>query len=108
MLDYADVARPISNKLRRQTKTLGAALGTVITRLRVQKQWSQRRLAERSGYESSSVSRVERGKANPTMALLIVMADVFRLRPSQLLARAERLYMKHETKRSIAPKTKQP
>ncbi len=98
MLDYAGVARPISNKLKRQTKTLGAALGTVITRLRVEKQWSQRRLAEKSGYESSSISRIERGRANPTMALIIVMADVFGLRPSQLLARAERLYLKHAKK----------
>ncbi len=98
MLDYAGVARPISNKLKRQTKTLGAALGTVVTRLRVEKQWSQRRLAEKSGYESSSISRIERGRANPTMALLIVMADVFGLRPSQLLARAERLYLKHAKK----------
>ncbi len=102
MLDHAGVARPISNKLKRQTKTLGAALGTVITRLRVEKQWSQRRLAEKSGYESSSISRIERGRANPTMALLIVMADVFGLRPSHLLARAERLYLKHQKKRTTA------
>jgi transcriptional regulator with XRE-family HTH domain len=94
MLDYAGVARPISNRLKRQTKTLGGALGAVITQLRVEKQWSQRRLAERSGYEASSISRIERGKANPTMALLIVMADVFGLRPSQLLARAERKYLR--------------
>jgi transcriptional regulator with XRE-family HTH domain len=94
MLDYAGVARPISNRLKRQTKTLGGALGAVITTLRVEKQWSQRRLAERSGYEASSISRIERGRANPTMALLIVMADVFGLRPSQLLARAERKYLK--------------
>jgi transcriptional regulator with XRE-family HTH domain len=94
MLDYAGVARPISSRLKRQTKTLGGALGAVITGLRVGKQWSQRRLAERSGYEASSISRIERGRANPTMALLIVMADVFGLRPSQLLARAERKYLK--------------
>jgi transcriptional regulator with XRE-family HTH domain len=95
MLDYAGVARPISNKLKRQTRTLAGALGAVVTRLRVEKQWSQRTLAERSGYESSSISRIECGKANPTMALLIVMADVFGLRPSQLLARAERKQLKN-------------
>jgi transcriptional regulator with XRE-family HTH domain len=99
MLDYAGVARPISNRLKRQTKTLGGALGTVITTLRVEKQWSQRRLAERSGYEASSISRIERGRANPTMALLIVMAQVFGLRPSQLLARAERKYLKGQPQR---------
>ena len=99
MLDYAGVARPISNRLKRQTKTLGGSLGAVITKLRVEKQWSQRRLAERSGYEASSISRIERGKANPTMALLIVMADVFGLRPSELLARAERKYLKGQPQR---------
>ena len=95
MLDYAGVARPISNKLKRQTRTLGGALGAVITNLRVEKGWSQRRLADKSGYEASSISRIERGKANPTMALVITMADVFGLRPSQLLARAERKHLRN-------------
>jgi transcriptional regulator with XRE-family HTH domain len=88
------VARPISEKLKRQSRTLGGALGAAITQLRVKKKWSQGQLAERSGYELSSISRIERGKTNPTMALVIVMADIFGLRPSQLLARAERKYLK--------------
>jgi len=95
MPDDAVVARPISNKLKRQTKTLGGALGAVITELRVERQWSQSQLAQRSGYEASSISRIERGKTNPTMALVIVMADTFGLRPSQLLARAERKQLKN-------------
>jgi transcriptional regulator with XRE-family HTH domain len=89
------VARPINDKLKRQTRTLAEALGFVITSLRVKRAWSQTELARRSGFEISSISRVERGKANPTMALVIVMADTFGLRPSQLLARAEQKSMKH-------------
>ncbi len=88
------MARPISEKLKRQTRTLAEALGAAITQLRVKKRWSQGQLAEKSGYELSSISRIERGKTNPTMALVIVMADTFSLRPSQLLARAERKYRK--------------
>jgi transcriptional regulator with XRE-family HTH domain len=96
MADDSTVARPISAKLKRQTKTLGGALGAAITELRVKKQWSQAKLARRSGYDPSSISRIERGRANPTMALVIVMADIFNLRPSQLLARAERKYLKSQ------------
>ena len=39
---------------------------------------------------------MERGKTNPTMAFLIVMADVFGLRMSQLLARAEHKQRKNK------------
>lgn len=94
MVDDSGVARPISAKLKRQTRTLAGALGAALTELRVKKQWSQGKLAQKSGYDPSSISRIERGKANPTMALVIVMADTFGLRPSQLLARAERRYLK--------------
>lgn len=92
------MARPITKRLKRQTRTLAGAIGAAITELRVGKKWSQSRLAEKSGYELSSISRIERGKTNPTLSLLIVMADVFKLRPSQLLARAERKYLKGHDK----------
>lgn len=88
------VARPINDKLKRQTRTLGQALGFVVTQLRVKKKWSQGDLARKSGFEITTINRLERGKANP-MALVIVMADTFGLRPSQLLSRAEQKSMKH-------------
>lgn len=104
MPDDAGVARPISDKLKRQTRTLAGALGAVVTTLRVKKQWSQGDLAAKSGYEVSSINRVERGKTNPTMALVIAMADSFGLRPSQLLSRAEQKCMKHgQTVLPLAP-----
>jgi transcriptional regulator with XRE-family HTH domain len=56
-------------------------------------------LAQNLSGAGYSISRIERGKANPTMALLIVMADVFGLRPSELLARAERKYLKSQPQR---------
>lgn len=92
------MSRKVNSQLKRQTETLGQALGAVITALRTAKGWSQDKLALKSGYSLQWVNRVERGKANPTMALVIVMSDIFKLRPSQLLARAERRYAKKQPK----------
>jgi DNA-binding XRE family transcriptional regulator len=93
--DHAGVARPINDKLKRQTRTLGQALGFVVTGLRVKGKWSQGDLARKSGFEITTINRLEQGKANPTMALVIAMADSFGIRPSALLSRAERKCMKH-------------
>lgn len=102
------MARPVSPKLKRQTETLGQALGAVITALRTAKKWSQDRLALKSGYSLQWINRVERGKANPTMALVIVMSDIFKLRPSQLLARAERKQQKKQAKEGSADSSAKP
>jgi DNA-binding XRE family transcriptional regulator len=101
IVDDPNVARPINDKLKRQTRTLGQALGFVVTQLRVKKKWSQGDLARRSGFEITTINRLERGKANPTMALVIVMADTFGLRPSQLLSRAEQKSRKHAQTSSL-------
>lgn len=93
--DDANVARPINDKLKRQTRTLGQALGFVVTGLRVKEKWSQGDLARKSGFEITTINRLEQGNANPTMALVIAMAGSFGLRPSELLSRAERKCMKH-------------
>ena len=93
--DDANVARPISDKLKRQTRTLGQALGFVVTGLRVKEKWSQGDLARKSGFEITTINRLEQGKANPTMALVIAMAGSFGLRPSVLISRAERKCMKN-------------
>lgn len=88
------MARPISDKLKRQTRTLGQALGFVITKLRVKKKWSQGDLARKSGFEITTINRLEQGKANPTMALVIAMSGSLGIRPSALLSQAERKCMK--------------
>jgi transcriptional regulator with XRE-family HTH domain len=98
MSDHPNVARPVSEKLKREAKTLSQALGAVITQFRTQKKWSQGLLARMSGYELTTINRLERGKANPTMQAIVVMADIFGLRPSQLLARAERKQRKAQAK----------
>ncbi len=92
------MGRPISNRLKRETKTLRQALGTVVTRLRVERNWSQGEVSQKSGYTTEYLGIVERGKANPSFQLLVVLADIFDIHFSQLLARAERLHRKQAAK----------
>lgn len=84
------VARPISLKLKRETNTPEQALGALITKLRTAKGWSQGKLSEKLGYDASYLGRVERGTQSPTLRMIVATAQVFGLKPSQLLARAER------------------
>lgn len=76
---------------------MAQALGAAITALRTGREWSQDKIALKSGYSVQWINRLERGRANITMELLIVMSDIFGLRPSQLLARAERKHRKSAT-----------
>jgi transcriptional regulator with XRE-family HTH domain len=96
------VGRPVNKRLKREAKTLRQALGTVVTRLRVERNWSQKKLAQKSGYEYESIGRMERGTTHPGFQLIVAMADVFKMRVSQLFTRAERLHRKQAAK----PQTK--
>lgn len=56
---------------------------------RVQRAWTIAQLAERSGVSKAMVSKVERGEASPTAALLGRLSGAFGLSLSTLLSRAE-------------------
>jgi len=84
------VARPISSKLKRESKTYRQALGAAVTRLRTARKWSQQELADKTGYSTAYVNGLELGNRNPSLEMIQAVAQVFGLRPSQLLARAER------------------
>jgi len=84
------VARPISSKLKRESKTYRQALGAAVTRLRTARKWSQQELADKTGYSTVYVNGLELGNRNPSLEMIQAVAQVFGLRPSQLLARAER------------------
>jgi transcriptional regulator with XRE-family HTH domain len=84
------VAHPIGSQLKRQQNTLQQALGAAITDLRTQRKWSQQVLADRLGYVLSYINSLERGKQNPSFKLIVAIAQVFEMRPSQLLVHAER------------------
>jgi transcriptional regulator with XRE-family HTH domain len=88
------MARPITEKLERHSRTPEQAFGAVITSLRVKRKWSQQHVSEKSGYSVRYLNQVERGTQNPSLRMILALAGLFGLRPSQLLARAERLYLK--------------
>ena len=61
-------------------------------RLRVEREargWTLGELAERSGVSKAMISKIERGEASPTAALLGRLSGAFGLTLSTLLARAE-------------------
>jgi transcriptional regulator with XRE-family HTH domain len=56
---------------------------------RESRRWSIADLAERSGVSKAMISKIERGEASPTAALLGRLSGAFGLTLSELLARAE-------------------
>lgn len=69
-----------------------AALDPLAARLRAEREargWSIAVLADRSGVSRAMISKVERGEASPTAALLGRLSGAFGLTVSTLLARAE-------------------
>ena len=56
---------------------------------RVQRAWTIAQLSDRSGVSRAMISRVERGEASPTAALLGRLSGAFGLTLSTLLSRAE-------------------
>ena len=84
------MARPISSKLKRESKTYRQALGAVVTRLRTARKWSQQELADKTGYSTVYVNGLELGNRNPSLEMIQAVAQVFGMRPSQLLVLAER------------------
>jgi transcriptional regulator with XRE-family HTH domain len=63
-------AKILAANIRRQREALG---------------WSQEELAERSGTHRTYVSGIERGKRNPTIAVLGAFADALGVSPAFLL-----------------------
>lgn len=64
----------------------------IANRLRLEREvrnWSLSELAERSGVSKTMISKIERGEASPTAALLGRLSGAFGLTLSMLLARAE-------------------
>jgi transcriptional regulator with XRE-family HTH domain len=99
------VAGKVNKKLKykRKAETLKQAIGAVVTQLRVEEDWSQGELAAKSGYSLGWVNKIENGKTNPSMEVIIAFADTFKLTLSQFFARAER---KHFSRKSVAPGSK--
>jgi transcriptional regulator with XRE-family HTH domain len=54
-------------------------LGKRIAEIRKRERLSQEKLAERAGISAQYVSNIERGKENPTLDLLLGLADALKI-----------------------------
>lgn len=73
----------------RESRTLGEAVGAELTRLRVDREWSQHKLADALGYTERYIRQLELGTKSPTLRTLADIAAVFSTKPSTILRAAE-------------------
>ena len=74
----------------RESRTLGEALGAEITRLRIDRGWSQAKLAHDLGYTERYIGQLERGTKSPTLRMLADLAKAFSTDVSTVIRSAER------------------
>jgi len=86
------VAGRVPKKLKRHCDTPAAALGAVITELRLQKGWPYHKVSSEVDCDPSYMNGIEHGTENPTFELLQAIADVHKVKLSLIMARAERLH----------------
>ena len=79
---------------RRESRTLGEALGAEITRLRVDRGWSQAKMAHDLGYTERYIGQLERGTKSPTLRTLTDLAKAFSIEVSTIIKAAERRHRK--------------
>jgi transcriptional regulator with XRE-family HTH domain len=68
-----------------RSRSLAAAMGARILRLRKRCQWSQGELAERLGVTRERVGNWERGENAPPLEALAALGDLFRISLDELL-----------------------
>jgi transcriptional regulator with XRE-family HTH domain len=85
------MGRPVT-QLKRKTNTREAALGAVITELRVKQGWGYEEVAHKVGCNASYMSDIERGKQNPSLRIIQAIADVHGLKLSKMFSMAEKKY----------------
>lgn len=67
------------------------AFGEALRRLRQERSLSQERLGQLSQLHRNYIGGVERGELNPTLKTIKKLASALELKPSDLMAAAERL-----------------
>ena len=82
----------------RESRTLGEAVGAELTKLRVDRGWSQLKLADALGYAERYIGQMERGAKSPTLRTLADIAKAFSTELSAIIRAAERRYQ-HSGKR---------
>jgi transcriptional regulator with XRE-family HTH domain len=84
------VAKRIGADKTRRTDTLAASLGAEMTRLRLEKGWSQVKFADLLGYDERYVRQLEQGTKSPTLRTLANIAEAFGITVTTLIRQAER------------------
>jgi transcriptional regulator with XRE-family HTH domain len=59
--------------------------GATVRKLRVKRGWSQEHLAEFAGLHRTYISGIERGIRNPTLTIIVQIADALKVAPAALL-----------------------
>ncbi len=73
-------------------------MGAELTKLRVDRGWSQLKLADALGYTERYIGQLERGVKSPTLRTLADIANAFSTDLSTIIKAAERRY-RHSEKR---------
>ena len=66
-------------------KELLVKFGERIKTLRKERDWSQEKLAEETGFHRTYIGMIERGERNPSLININVFANTFNLNISELL-----------------------
>jgi len=83
------VAKKVGAEKKREARTLGQAVGAVLTELRTQKGWSVRELSDRINYVTNTISDIEMARKSPTLRTLEALATVHSMRVSDIIVAAE-------------------
>lgn len=81
---------PRSTTRSRGPSSPQAAFGTVLRRLRQEKECSQDSFAHQTGYHRNYIGQLERGEKSPSLNALFDFAGSFGMKPSELLRLMER------------------
>ena len=66
-----------------------ARFGAIIQRLRLGRGWTLTKFAQRTGMNATYLGVLERGGNMPSIQTLFELADVFNVRPSELIREVE-------------------
>ena len=86
-----------TNQANSQSASKYLAAGSRVSYHRTanKRKWSQEDLGQKADYSVRYIIRIEKGQQNPALDLLVSVAQVFGLSSSQLLAKAERKYLRN-------------
>lgn len=82
-----DAKRPAAEPRLADTASSSPALafGARVRALRVERELTQEDLAEHCGLFRTYMSRIETGQANPTLTMIVALADALGVQPAELM-----------------------